>query len=183
MSNTELSTAPRMSGLVVRSLTVALVLTAIILATFGPRGLTQLWQALSAARLHAPRVDLLASAPLAIKVHLGTVLAALALATWQMVGLKGRATHRIVGWTLAVLLLTTAVTSLFIHDPRGGLFNPFQIFSVWTLIVVPVALFAARRHNVRFHARAMAGLYFGGMIFAGMLTFLPGRLMWRVFFG
>ena len=183
MSNPELSTAPRMSGLVVRSLSVALIVTAIILAMFGPKGLPQLWQVLSTARLHAPRVELLASAPLAIRIHLATVVAALALATWQMVGPKGRMTHRIVGWTLAVLLLITAVTSLFIHDPRGGLFNPFQIFSVWTLIIVPVALFAARRHNVRSHARAMAGLYFGGMVFAGLLTFLPGRMMWRVFFG
>ncbi len=29
----------------------------------------------------------------------------------------------------------------------------------------------------------MTGLYFGALVIAGLLTFLPGRLMWRVFFG
>ncbi len=29
----------------------------------------------------------------------------------------------------------------------------------------------------------MTGLYVGGLIFAGTLAFLPGRLMWQVFFG
>ena len=29
----------------------------------------------------------------------------------------------------------------------------------------------------------MIGLYFGGILIAGGLTFLPGRLMYRLFFG
>jgi uncharacterized membrane protein len=29
----------------------------------------------------------------------------------------------------------------------------------------------------------MAGLFLGGLIIAGVLTFIPGRLMWRLFFG
>jgi uncharacterized membrane protein len=29
----------------------------------------------------------------------------------------------------------------------------------------------------------MGGLYFGSLIVAGLLTFLPGGLMWRVFLG
>ncbi len=172
-----------MTGLALRSTIIAVVLTAILLALFGPKGLSLLGHVLAGARLHAPRLDLLASASLPIKIHLATVLAAVVLATWQMIGPKGRTLHRVLGWTLSILLVTTAVASLFIHDPRGGLFNPFQLFSVWTLIGVPIALLAARRHKVNYHARSMAGLYFGGMIFAGLLTFLPGRLMWSVFFG
>ncbi len=183
MSNPQVSTVPSMGGLALRSVIFAVVLTAILLALFGPRGPTQLSHVMASAHLHAPRLELLASASLPIKIHLATVLAAVVLATWQMVGPKGRTMHRILGWTLAILLLTTAVASLFIHDPRGGLFNPFQLFSVWTLIGVPLALVAARRHKVRRHASAMAGLYFGGLIFAGLLTFLPGRLLWSVFFG
>jgi uncharacterized membrane protein len=31
--------------------------------------------------------------------------------------------------------------------------------------------------------RTMSGLYFGGLIFAGLLTFLPGRFMFEMFFG
>ena len=183
MSNPQVSTVPSMGGLALRSVIMAVVLTAILLALFGPRGLSQLGHVVAGARLHAPRLDLLASASLAIKIHLTTVSAAVVLATWQMVGPKGRTMHRILGWALAILLVTTAVASLFIHDPRGGLFNPFQLFAVWTLIGVPIAIVAARRHKVKYHARSMAGLYFGGLIFAGLLTFLPGRLMWSVFVG
>jgi uncharacterized membrane protein len=29
----------------------------------------------------------------------------------------------------------------------------------------------------------MAGLRFGGLIFAGLFTCLPGRPMWRIFIG
>jgi uncharacterized membrane protein len=29
----------------------------------------------------------------------------------------------------------------------------------------------------------MIGVYVGGLLVAGGLTFIPGRLMWRVFFG
>ncbi len=183
MSSLDVSTAPPMGRLVLRSLTIAVILSAVILAAFGPAGWAALGQAVASAHPHAPRLDLLAGASAPIKIHLATVAAALVLATFQMVGPKGRTAHRIIGWALAVLLLTTAVASLFIHDPRGGWFNPFQVFSVWTLFIVPVALVAARRHNVRFHAGAMAGLYFGGMIFSGLLAFLPGRLMWQMFFG
>jgi uncharacterized membrane protein len=138
---------------------------------------------LASAHLHAPRWDLVEAAPLAIKIHLATVLAAVVLATIQIFGPKGTGFHRALGWTLAVLLTVTAVASLFIRNPAGGLLNPFQIFSVWTLIAVPLALVAARNHNVRRHAYSMTGLYFGGLILAGALTFLPGRLMWRIFFG
>ena len=40
-----------------------------------------------------------------------------------------------------------------------------------------------RRKDVKGHRRAMLGVYFGGLIIAGALTFYPGRLMYRLFFG
>ncbi len=138
---------------------------------------------LPSGHLHAPRWDLIARASLPMRIHLATVLAALVLATVQIVGPKGSRWHRALGWTLSVLLVTTAVASLFIRNPAGGWLNPFQIFSVWTLIGIPWAVISARRHDLRRHARMMYGFYFGALIFAGALTLLPGRLMWRVFFG
>ena len=50
-------------------------------------------------------------------------------------------------------------------------------------MLLPIALVAARRHAVALHKRAMMGLYFGILLIAGALTFIPGRLMWRLFFG
>ena len=124
-----------------------------------------------------------ARAPLAVLIHLVAVLAAFAIGTVLMAGRKGRTLHRVLGWSFAGLMMTGAVASLFIHaiNPRG--FSPLHLLSGWTLIILPVALAAARRHRVRTHARIMTGLYLGGLVAAGLFAFMPGRLLWRVLFG
>ena len=45
------------------------------------------------------------------------------------------------------------------------------------------AISGARTHNIKRHRNAMIGLYVGGLLIAGALTFLLGRIMHRVFFG
>ena len=183
MSSQELSTAGLGRGFAWRlGIGVAITLVFLVLV-IGPGNLGYLGGMAATAHPHAPRWELLAAAQPAIKIHLATVLTAVLLATIQMVGPKGTTYHRVMGWTLAVLLVVTAIASLFIRNPDGGWLNPFQIFSVWTLIAVPWGIMHARRHNVRRHAGMMSGLYIGAMIIAGLLTFLPGRLMWRIFLG
>ena len=44
------------------------------------------------------------------------------------------------------------------------------------------AVFMARRHNVRAHSRMMTGVFVGGLIVAGLFAFMPGRLLFSVFF-
>jgi uncharacterized membrane protein len=183
MANLQVSTVPKASQMALRSLIVSVLVTGVILLALGPRTWGYLGAAISGAQLHAPRLDLIAEAPLVIQIHLATVLAAFALATAQMFGPKGTTAHRVLGWSLVTLFIVTAIDSLFIRAPGAGPFNPFQIFSVWTLIAIPLAVFAARRHNAQFHARMMTGFYIGALVIAGALTFMPGRLLWRVFFG
>ncbi len=149
----------------------------------GGRGMSYVARSIAGARPHAPDFGLIAAAPLPVQIHLATVLTALMLMTAQMLGPKGRTFHRTLGWMLSILLVFTAVVSLFIRDRTGSWFNTFQVFAVWTLVAVPWGVLSARGHNVRRHAAVMTGLYVGGMLIAGALTFLPGRLMWRVFFG
>ena len=183
MTNQTLSTALRPRSFAIR-LGVTTLATGVVIAVLaGPRGLAALARMTAGARLHAPDFGLIATAALPVQIHLATVLTALMLMTVQMLGPKGRTSHRALGWILSILLAITALVSLFIRDRTGALFNPFQIFAVWTLIAVPWAILSARGHNVRRHARIMTGLYTGGMLIAGALTFLPGRLMWRGFFG
>jgi uncharacterized membrane protein len=43
------------------------------------------------------------------------------------------------------------------------------------------ALWNVRRGNIRGHRNAMLGLYVGGLLIAGSLTLLPGRLLHHVF--
>jgi uncharacterized membrane protein len=45
------------------------------------------------------------------------------------------------------------------------------------------ALRGAWTHNIALHRKAMMGVYIGGLLIAGSLAFLPGRIMHRIVFG
>lgn len=134
-------------------------------------------------RPHAPDVSLLAAAPLAIQIHVAAALTALVIGTVLLLGVKGNTVHRTLGWTWVVAMGTTAISSFFIHQINPGGFSFIHLLSGWTVIGLPMAVYAARRHRVQMHRRAMTGMFVGGLIVAGLLTFLPGRMMWQVFFG
>lgn len=136
-------------------------------------------------RPHAPKLDLLAAAPTAIQVHVAAALTALAIGIVLLIGVKGTRLHRTLGWAWVLAMGTTAISSFFIHaiNPGGpaGL-SLIHLLSGWTVVGLPMAVYAARRHRVQAHRRAMTSMFVGGLIVAGLLTFLPGRLMWAVFF-
>ncbi|MBB3872543.1 DUF2306 domain-containing protein [Brevundimonas mediterranea] len=135
--------------------------------------------------LRAPDFGLLAAAPTAIQIHVAAALTALAIGIVLLAGIKGTRLHRALGWTWVLAMGTTAVSSFFIHaiNPGGpaGL-SLIHLLSGWTMVGLPMAVYAARRHRVQTHRRAMTGMFVGGLIVAGLLTFLPGRLMWAIFF-
>ena len=87
------------------------------------------------------------------------------------------------GYTYLALMTVTAVAAFFIRSVGQGSLTAIHLFIPLTFFGVISALWNARRGNIEGHRRAMLGLYFGGLIFAGALAFLPGRLMYRVFFG
>lgn len=135
------------------------------------------------AGVHLPNLSPLAAAPAKVQVHVAAALTALAIGTVLMVGVKGTRIHRTLGWTWVVAMATTALSSLFIRDMNHGAMSWIHLLSGWTIVALPMAVYAARRHNVHMHRRFMTGLFVGGLLIAGAFTFLPGRLMWRVFFG
>lgn len=130
-----------------------------------------------------PDLGLIADASSAIKIHLVSAVAAFAIGAVLLLGAKGTTAHRTLGWTWAVAMGVTAVSSFFIHEIRPGGFSLIHALSGWVIIALPAALYAARRHKVSMHRRTMTGLYFGGMFVAGGFAFLPGRLLGQVFFG
>lgn len=132
---------------------------------------------------HLPDLELLARQSFQIQLHIAAALTALLLGTIQLIGVKGTMAHRIIGWTWVVAMATTAVSSLFIHQINPGGFSLIHLLSGWTIIALPMAVYAARKHRVLAHRRGMTSLFVGGLIVAGLLTFLPGRLMWTLFFG
>ena len=128
------------------------------------------------------------SAPFAVKFHLITVVPAFLIGTWLIfVSRKGAPVHRAFGVIYLALMTVTAITTLFVHQlmPHSPFFglSPVHLLVPLTLFAVIAALLAARRHDVVGHRRAMILLYVGGMLIAGGLTLLPGRILHRVFFG
>ena len=126
---------------------------------------------------------LLNAAP-AIPLHAFAAMAAFALGVVQLAAPKGTLPHRTIGWIWVVLMATVAASSFWIHEIRLlGPWSPIHLLSIFTLIMLPIAVIAARRHNVRRHRLAMIGMFTGGLVIAGLFTFLPGRIMHAAVFG
>ena len=139
--------------------------------------------ALAGARLHAPDWALLTRQAWVIQLHLAAAVSALLVAVFMLWGAKGTRVHRTVGWAWAALMMTTAVSSFFVRTLNPGHLSSIHILSGWVAFATPLGVWAARTHRVKLHQRMMTGLVLGGLFIAGALTLIPGRLMWRVFFG
>ena len=130
-------------------------------------------------------------APPSIQLHFVTVVPAFFLGAWQLISSrKGSTSHRLIGKVYLTLMSITAVAAFFIPS-----------FSSWSIGVGPIRLGlihlfipltingiwqtrkALRTGDIAAHKASMRGMYLGGLIIAGALTFLPGRVMYRMFFG
>jgi uncharacterized membrane protein len=126
----------------------------------------------------------LLNAPPVIQVHAFAAMTAFALGLVQLSAPKGTLPHRTLGWTWVALMAAVAVSSFWIHELRmAGPFSPIHLISIFTLIVLPLAVLHARRHQVERHRSAMIKIFFGALVIAGAFTFLPGRIMHAVAFG
>jgi uncharacterized membrane protein len=135
------------------------------------------------AHLHWPELGRIAIAAPAIQIHLAGVAVAIAIGLILLVGVKGTTAHRVLGWGWVLAMGMAAVSSLFIRVVNHGQFSLIHLISAWTIVSLPMALAAARRHKVKVHARMMTGMFTGGLVLAGVTAFVPGRLMWQLFFG
>jgi uncharacterized membrane protein len=119
-----------------------------------------------------------------IQIHAFAAMSAFALGTVQLAARKGTFTHRIVGSVWVALMLIVIISAFFIHELRvWGRWSPIHLLAMFTLVMLPVAVWWAHIHAVERHRRAMLGLYFGALVIAGLFTFVPGRIMYAVLFG
>ena len=128
------------------------------------------------------------AAPFAVQLHVFTVVPAFFLGSWLIFfSRKGARRHRLAGYIYLALMTVTSIAVLFVHTimPDGPFygFSPVHLFVPLTLAGVVGALYYARRHNIKAHRKSMLGVYIGGLLIAGSLTLLPGRIMHSVFFG
>jgi len=92
----------------------------------------------------------LATAPLAIKIHLATVVPSFILGSWLIFrSTKGARPHRLLGALYMTLMTITAITALFIHSLHPGHFSWLHLFVPLTLGSVAAAIWRIRRHDIK----------------------------------
>lgn len=120
-------------------------------------------------------------------LHLFTVVPCFFIGGVLLLIKKGTPIHKTWGKVYMILMLVTAIITLFMSAEVGPtLFNHFgwiHLFSFLTLYTVPTAYIAIKKGQVKKHKRKMILLYLGAIIIAGGFTFTPGRYLHTVFFG
>ena len=120
-------------------------------------------------------------------LHLGSVVPCFFIGALLMVIKKGSRIHVQLGRIYMILMLFTALVTLFMPADVGPrIFNHFgwiHSFSFLTLYTVPTAYLAIKKGKVKVHQRKMILLYFGALVIAGGFTFYPGRYLHSLFFG
>ncbi|MEH6712506.1 MAG: DUF2306 domain-containing protein [Paraglaciecola polaris] len=118
--------------------------------------------------------------------HLVTVIPAFLIGSYLLANQKGTRIHRALGKVYMILMLITALATLFMKAEVGpvliGHFGYVHLFSLLVLYAVPSAYIAVRKGNIAKHKRSMMLLYVGAILIAGGFTFTPGRMMHDWFF-
>lgn len=125
----------------------------------------------------------LLNSPPMVQVHVAFALVAICATLVIAIYKKGTPTHRWLGRIAAGAMALTALSSFFILEINPGRFSYIHILSVVTLIALASGFRAARLGNHGAHAKSMMTIAILGLGGAGAFTFLPGRLMWRMFIG
>lgn len=110
----------------------------------------------------------------AVALHLATVLPALVLGLVVLVRRKGGLNHRILGSVWMGMMVATAIVTFWVRGENGA-FSGIHLFSIGTLIAVPMAIWRVRVGDIRAHQQIMVSLYVG-LIVAGLFALDPNRL-------
>lgn len=120
-------------------------------------------------------IDVFLEAPWHIQLHAASAVAAVLLGAVQLAAPKGTIPHRQLGYVWVALMLTVAITAIFIRT--SGSFSWIHIFVPITLLGVAGLIIQARKGLVAKHRGTVLGVYIGALMIPGAFSFLPGRLM------
>ncbi len=130
-----------------------------------------------------PNLAAFSEASVMIQIHVVAAMSALLLGVVQLVAPKGTLPHRTLGYVWALLMVTTALTAIFIREINGGDFSFIHIFVPLTFLGLFGVIANARKMQTDKHRNAVMGLFFGALMLPGLFAFMPGRLMWQMAFG
>jgi len=127
-------------------------------------------------------LDPVLTASLAIQIHVVGAVSTLMIGLVLLLAPKGFRLHKTLGWAWVISMSVTALSSFFITGLMGSNYSPIHALSAWTMIGLPFGIAAIRRRDINKHRHTMTGMFVGGIAIAGLFSFLPGRLMWEIFF-
>ncbi|WP_119419595.1 DUF2306 domain-containing protein [Desertibaculum subflavum] len=116
----------------------------------------------------------------AVQLHLAVVLLAFVLGAWVLFRAKGTPVHKRLGRIWMGLMAAASISSFFIPAtlvPLYGGFGVIHLLSVWVLINIGIAVWAARTGRIRQHRIWVTATYVGALIGAGAGAMVPGRLI------
>ncbi len=133
----------------------------------------------------------LLAAPWFIQAHAFCAIAAFFLGVVQLSAPKGTLPHRTLGVLWVTLMIVVTVSSAFIvhptkpGDPFWARFSPIHLLTLLTAfgLVGGIRYLLIGGPNLKKHKGPFIGMFIGGLIIAGALAFLPGRIMHAVAFG
>ena len=115
--------------------------------------------------------------PPIIWAHIATILVAVVLTPVMLLRRRGDRLHRRLGWVWVSAMAITAIATFGIRGLNQGSLSFIHILSAWTLLQVPLIVWAARTHNVARHRAAVRGMVAGALLIAGVFTFPFDRLL------
>ena len=137
-------------------------------------------------------LDPLLNASPQIQIHAYTAITALVLGIVQLVAPKGTLPHKQLGVVWLGLMIVTTISAYFIQHPVGpgdpfwarfSWIHLFIILNTWGISSGVALLLFGGPERLKYHAKPFIGMFFGGLVVAGVLSFIPGRIMHAVVFG
>ena len=124
------------------------------------------------------------NASIAVQIHVVAVLIAITATIFIFTRAKGTGQHRIGGYIWVASMAVTALSTFWIHGLNTFTgFSIIHLISVFVLVELVRGLRHIRRGKVSAHRKTMTGMVWGGLVVAGGLSFLPGRVMYTVLVG
>jgi uncharacterized membrane protein len=122
-------------------------------------------------------------APLAVQIHVYTVVPAAIIGAFILLNRKGTFLHKLLGRIWIALMVSTSLSTFFIHSINLFYgFSPIHLLSAYVIFGAFMAIREVRRGNIAAHQKQVTGMYLGGIVLAGLFTFIPGRIMNEVVF-
>ena len=91
--------------------------------------------------------------------------------------------HKTLGYIWVIAMVVVALSSFFIHSFAViGPFSPLHVLAVFTLWSLWRGIASARAGRIAAHRATFRGLYWYGLLIAGLANFLPDRRINQVVF-